>query len=325
MTARPTVVLPQVRPRAVIAGLASFLPGFQQFTNRASGGTDSARYCYTVWLRHLVRASHAGLPTAAACVAELGPGDSLGLGLAAVLSGAERYIALDVKSHANPEKNLNVFEQLVALFRSRAPIPDEAEFPLVQPKLADYRFPDGILTADRLATVLAEPRLTAIRAAILGQPSPVRMAYKAPWNEPGVIEASCVDFLVSQAVLEHVEDLDVTYRAMRTWMKPGASMSHSIDFSCHGLTRAWNGHWMLDDLMWRVVRGTRRYLINREPASTHLELLRRYGFEPVNIERRQADPGEGFRPAPRFRTLSPDDASTRGVFLQARRPAVGDR
>jgi hypothetical protein len=267
-----------------------------------------------------MRAEQAGLPTNVACVAELGPGDSLGLGLAAVLSGAESYIALDAKSHANPEKNLRVFEELVALFRARTPIPDDSEFPMVQPKLTSFRFPDHLLTADRMASLLAEPRLTQIRAAILGQPGSIKIAYKAPWTDPGIIESGGIDFLVSQAVLEHVEDLDLTYQAMRTWMKPGASMSHSVDFSCHDLTRAWNGHWTLGDLTWRVVRGTRRYLINREPISTHMDLLSKYGFEPVHIERRRAEVADSFRPAQRFRKLSREDASTRGAFIQARRP-----
>src|SRR5215831_6082304 len=125
----------QVRPRAFAAGLASFLPGASRFTNRASGGTESARYCYSVWLRHLVQAHESGLPTDPKCVAELGPGDSLGIGLAAVLCGADRYIALDAKAHANTERNLKVFDGLVRLFHDRAPIPDDSEWPLTQPKL----------------------------------------------------------------------------------------------------------------------------------------------------------------------------------------------
>jgi hypothetical protein len=314
------LVLSQVRPRALLSGLVSFAPGVHKFTNRASGGSGSARYCYSVWLRHVVRAWEAGLRTNLDCVAELGPGDSLGIGLAALLSGTNRYIALDVKSHANPERNLAVYDELTRLFGARTPIPDDVEFPLVQPKLTDYRFPDQILAHDRLAAALAEPRLAQIRAAIAGDPSAIKLAYKAPWNDPGVIESACVDYLLSQAVLEHVEDVEATYKAMRTWMKRGASMSHSIDFSCHGLTRDWNGHWTLGDLSWRVVRGTRRYLINREPLSTHLEMLAKYGFHQVRIERRRAEISDAFQRAWRFRTLSDEDASTSGAFVQATVP-----
>ena len=307
-----------VHPRAVASGLASFVPGLHRFTNRGSGGTMSARYCYSVWLRHLVRAQQSGLPTDPACVAELGPGDSLGIGLAAVLSGADRYVALDVKVHANVQRNLQVFEELVQLFRDRASIPDDSEWPLTQPKLARYAFPDQILPAARMQASLAESRLREIRRAIAGEPAGIQVDYRAPWNDPATIEAASVDYLFSQAVLEHVEDLEVTYAAMRTWMKPAAPMSHSIDFSSHDLTRAWNGHWALGDGLWRIVRGTRRYLINREPWSTHLALLKKNGFAPVLIEPRGGEVAPGFRPAGRFRHLSAEDLSTRGVFVQAR-------
>lgn len=311
----------QVRPRAFVAGLASFLPGLHRFTNRASGGTNSARYCYSVWLRHLVRAHESGLPTDPECVAELGPGDSLGIGLAAVLCGADRYIALDAKAHANAERNVKVFDELVRLFLARTPIPDDNEWPLTQPKLSAYAFPAHILKPDRLAASLAEPRLRHIRDAIHGKGGPVSVAYRAPWSDPWIIESACVDFFLSQAVLEHVEDLETTYAAMRGWMKPGASMSHCIDFWCHGLTWAWNGHWTVGDLAWRVVRGTRRYLINRQPLATHLDLLRKNGFHAVLVERRREETGRGFRLAKGFRALSAEDVSTRGAFIQASLPS----
>ena len=78
---------------------------------------------------------------------ELGPGDSLGIGLAALLSGVERYIALDVIQYASDAQNLRIFEELIALFKDRAPIPDEAEFPLVRPLLPSYAFPADLVTS----------------------------------------------------------------------------------------------------------------------------------------------------------------------------------
>jgi hypothetical protein len=274
-----------------------------------------------VWLRHLVRAFESGLSTDPHCVAELGPGDSLGIGLAAVLSGADRYIALDVKAHANPQRNLEVFDELVQLFQRRASIPADDEWPLTQPKLSTYAFPAHVLTPERLDRCLNESRLERIRHAINGaDDAAISVSYRAPWSDPSVVEPACVDLLFSQAVLEHVEDLETTYRAMRHWMKAGAFMSHSVDFCSHGLTADWNGHWALGDLTWRVVKGSRRYLINRQPLSTHLGLLARNGFEIVAVDRRREAVAPGFRPAARFRSLSADDASTRGAFIQARVP-----
>lgn len=309
----------EIRPASFATGLASFVPGVRRFMVRGTGGTGSARYCYSVWMRHLVKAAAAGVPAVEACVAELGPGDSLGTGLAALLSGANRYVALDAKSHANIEQNLQIFDELVELFRRRERIPDESEFPLVRPKLPDYRFPSQILSEDRLSSALSESRIADIRAAVLGRPTGgISLDYRAPWTDPSVVVSGSVDFLFSQAVLEHVDDLERTYRAMRAWVKRNGFLSHSIDFTSHNTTRSWNGHWTLNDPAWKIVRGTRPYFINRQPLSRHLELLSKHGFELVHVDKQHATVDPEFRPAKRFRGMDRLDVSTRGAFVQAR-------
>ncbi|MBM4372890.1 MAG: hypothetical protein FJ098_14650, partial [Deltaproteobacteria bacterium] len=78
--------------RQLLWGIATFVPGVRFLDRRGTGGTGSARYCYSVWLRHLVLAKDRGLlDQVPATVAELGPGDSIGIGLAALLSGATAY------------------------------------------------------------------------------------------------------------------------------------------------------------------------------------------------------------------------------------------
>jgi Methyltransferase domain len=309
----------EIKPKAFATGLASFVPGVRGLMGRGTGGSCSARYCYTVWLRHLVKAEAAGIPTVHSCVAELGPGDSLGVGLAAILSGSGRYVALDAKPHANPAQNLAIFEELVGLFRRREPIPDDVEFPLIRPKLQDYRFPAQILSEDRLSATLSKSRIEAIRGAILGHPgSGVSLDYRAPWTDASVVMSGSVDFLFSQAVLEHVDDLERTYKAMRAWVKPDGFLSHSIDFTSHNITKSWNGHWTLNDPAWRIVRGTRPYFINREPLSRHLALLSKYRFSLVHVDKQQASVDPKFRLASRFRGMDCHDVSTRGAFVQAK-------
>ena len=58
-------------------------------------------------------------------VVELGPGDSLGVSLAALLSGARRVTALDVVAHNDPERDWRVFDELNALFKLRADVPGD--------------------------------------------------------------------------------------------------------------------------------------------------------------------------------------------------------
>lgn len=288
------------------------------------GESASGRYCYSVWLRHIVRAHSAGLRTELGSVAELGPGSSIGVGLAALLSGAHSYYAADVVEYACTQSNIDVLEELVHLFSARAPIPDEEEFPHLFPRLSNYAFPDHVLPNERLQASLKPERVAAIRNAVRGQnadSSDVRIVYAAPWTDPSIIDPDSLDVMVSQAVLEHVDDLEQTYRVMYNWLRPGGFMSHQIDLRCHGTTRDWNGHWTVSDLLWKISRGRRLYHINRLPCSAHLAAISKAGFESVNDSRREESSRIGRRSlAARFRGLPDDDLTTSGLLVQAAKP-----
>jgi hypothetical protein len=125
----------------------------------------------------------------------------------------------------------------------------------------------------------------------------------------------------SQAVLEHVNDLGFTYTALFHWLRPGGIMSHRIDFKCHGTAAEWNGHWLYPDLVWRMIKGNRPFLINREPHSTHLRLLEENGFElacDLPNQRPSSYSLQDF--APHFRVMTEEDRTTSGAFMQAIKP-----
>jgi Methyltransferase domain len=313
-----------IKARSLVIGLATYVPGLRGLTGRKTGGTVSARYCYSVWLRHLCMLHRHGLPTRFGTVAELGPGDSLGVGLAALLSGARQYVALDAMRYADSARSLQILEELIVLFRNRASIPDQVEFPLVQPPLSSYAFPAEVLTLARLDTALDPVRLDLLRAAVTRPGASLRdgrpVCYVAPW-EPGVIEQGTVDLVLSQTVLEFPSDLAGTYNEMCRWLKPGGIMSHEIDFKSVGITAEWNGHWACSDAMWRLVAGRRRHRLNREPHSTHIALLRRIGCRVVCDERTvQASAITRAQLAPRFRHLTDDDLTTSSALIQAVKP-----
>ena len=309
----------QLRP--ILRGLKSYLP--ISATPKSTGGTISARYCYAVWLRHQVLLAESGLDPHPHTVAELGPGDSLGSGLAALLSGVQRYIALDVVHFATPERNLAIFDELVALFRARAPIPDAQEFPQVHPRLSSYDFPSHILSEAHLARALAPQRIQKLRAdlAALHAPSPhSAISYICPWTDASVIQPASADFIFSQAVLEHVDDIHLTYNACHQWLTPTGVMSHQIDFKSHGITDVWNGHWGYPDWLWRIARGRKPYFLNRAPLSGHVAAIQQARFQILRVLPVTRTGGLGRKQlAASFRTLTDDDLITSSAHILARK------
>jgi hypothetical protein len=308
----------KMKLKQLIYGIASFVPGINQLGAKGTGGTDSARYCYSVWLRHLVMAEKNGLNSYPKVVAELGPGDSLGIGLAALISGCDKCFALDVVEHSNSERNILIFDKLVTLYKNKEPIPGDNEWPKVKPLLEDYRFPSDILDESRLQNALESSRIERIRNSIgdcYNNDSMIQ--YKVPWYEANIIESETVDMIYSQAVLEHVVDLRNTYNAQFAWLKATGYISHTIDFKCHGIADEWNGHWAYSDIMWKLLKGKRPYLLNREPHSTHIELMENSGFKIIYDNKTTSESRFVLNQlAPKFRSISQNDLVTSEAFIQ---------
>lgn len=309
----------------VIRGTATCIPGLYNAVSKwrkvGTRGTDTAPYCYEVWLKHLTLLWTNGLRAIPDTVAELGPGDSLGTGLAALLSGANHYYALDIAHYANTTRNLMIFDQLVDLFQRRAGRPSKG-WPDYDQHLDSNLFPSHILTQSLLERSLAPDRIAAIRSALV-HPSldtdRITIRYMVPWNEASVIREATVDLVFSHSVLEHVVNLEDTYLACAQWLKPGGWMSHQIDFTAQYLAKVWNDHWTYPDWIWKIVMGKRSYYLNRQPCSQHVQLLCASGFEIIcHLNAIRIDGIKRSQLAPRWKGLSEDDFTCAGAFIQAR-------
>jgi hypothetical protein len=314
----------EMRLGPVVRGLLTYVPAIDNRlpSKRVGGSTDSAAYCYGVWLKHLTLLHAHGLPAIPHTVAELGPGESPGVGLCALLSGSSNYFGLDVLAYSHPERNQLILNELVRLFVERAPNPNRG-WPQFDCYLDERLFPSHILTEPALQQALQPHRIDAIRRAVTAPwpQDPIRAEYKAPWFDPRVIEQGSVDLVISHSVLEHVVDLPGTYRALYQWLKPGGWMSHQIDFSSHGLSRRWNGYRTCSEPMWQVILGRRPFMINRHPASVHLRLLQEAGFRLVAHQKFSRQ--DGIRReelAPRWADLSEEDQNCSGLYVIATKP-----
>lgn len=302
----------------ILKGVLTTVPILNAWRLRhaSTGGSDSARYCYSVWLRHLVMLERYGFRIQGADIGELGPGDSIGIGLAALLSGAIHYVGLDIVPFSGSANLEVIFNELLQMYSRREPIPDHNEFPLVRPRLDSYEFPNHLIDWTRFAD-LAESVRRELKTGVNSGPY---VRYQAPWNLPDDIAEASLDLICSQAVLEHVDALEETYKGMFAWLKPGGYASHIIDFSAHYLSPFWNGHWSYSDWEWRLVRGRREFLLNREPLNTHLAYAKKAGFEVLLVGRVYDDRGLNVDALSReFRQLDAEDARTRGVTLILRK------
>ena len=185
--------------------------------------------------------------------------------------------------------------------------------------LSSYRFSDVYSNPDSLLDSLAPERIQSLGRdlnALTTDAGEGAISYICPWFASDVIDENSVDVAYSQAVLEHVDDLEGTYAALFRWMKPGAMMSHQIDFKCHGMTAEWNGHWSYSELVWKAIRGRRPYLLNRQVLSTHLDLQERAGFRIVAVDRVRDEGGlPRRRLARRYQNISDEDLTTSGAHV----------
>jgi hypothetical protein len=310
-----------MNPRLLVGGLKSYLPSrLSKYTG--TGGTTTGAYCYSIWMRHLSIIDRYVHPFRPRVVVELGPGDSIGLGLVALLTGADTYYGLDVLEHARVQTNERVLDELVDLVGRRAPIPDGGPSSRVLPRLPSYSYPAGLLDEATLKERLSESYVSRLRAAIrnpAGAGSPIH--YSCPWSAQSVPPRSA-DLVISSVVLQDMEhrpphdDLRTNMETMAGWLTPGGVMSHQIDLSCPG-GAAWNHHWAYGSLTWKVIRGKRPYYVNRVPLSEYLRL-----FESVGCKVACVDPAvaEGLRRdqlATPFKDLPDADLRTRAALVVA--------
>jgi hypothetical protein len=304
-------------------GLATWIPGLHRaFNDLKSGtGTGAASYCYGVWMKHLTLLWEHGMHVMPSTVVELGPGSSIGTGLAALLSGAERYVGIDAVAHATPDSNLQVFRELCWLFEQRAPRPN-AGFPPFDMYLDASLFPSHVLTKERLEETLAPARLNRLQQAVmaLSSRSPRPAIRYHTWNDRHGLGEAQVDLIFSHVVMNEIGDLEAVYQRCARWCRPGAWMSHHIDLSSLDTTPEWNGHRRYGELTWKLIAGNRPYFVNRETISTHLSLMERNGFEIVEVLRRRGENGlPREQHAARWRSRPDEDLSTRTAFVIARR------
>jgi predicted SAM-dependent methyltransferase len=202
-----------------------------------------------MYFNHKSILSRAGCEFPVGRLVEIGPGDSIGIGLMALIEGTSKYYALDAIEHADKLGNIKMLGNL------------------------KYQF-------EKLGTTLNPKIFKQIEFDILTTEShESNIKYYAPWYDSNAIKEESVDLIISNAVMEHVLDLETIYKNTFKWLKPGGYVSHIIDYTAHEFSNIWYQHWEYSKPFWKFLMHGRKYPMNRMPHSFHEKCLLNAGFE----------------------------------------------
>jgi hypothetical protein len=246
-------LLRELKIRPLATGILSNIPGLFSWwdSHRPVGNTSSTVYARGVWRFHLENYLKFAANRMPSHVAEFGPGATLGSCIAALCDGVKRAVALDVRPYASKDSvNLEILNELT---------------------------PDSNRTSN----------YESLRAAVtrIGPNSRgPSLQYLAPWTDLDALPANSLDLIFSHSVMEHVVSPKEAYEAFFHWLMPGGLMSHKIDHSSHAITKSWNGHYAIPDVLWSLIVGGRPYLLNRMTPAQHRHVIENAGFQ-ILLER----------------------------------------
>lgn len=284
--------------KSIGKGLITYFPGAYQIIRKIKpkGGHSSsnAKFCYSFWLRILVTINELDLNNSKKCIAEIGPANSFGIGICALLCGAEKYIALDIDDSYDSTLTTGIFEELLKLLISREPIPDDIVFPNINLRISNYDFPKDILNDELLDKSLSKDRINQILMEIqnVRGKNNVFISYYTPWQSNTnllQIKRQNIDLIFSRAVLEHVKFPIILYKDINTILRKSMLMFHDIEYHSHGLSKYWNGHRHFSKLTWKIVNGNRPYFLNKVTHSEHEDLITGNRFKILRSDRIKRD------------------------------------
>ncbi len=265
--------------KSVIKGTLTFIPGISNIlegkkkSSKHSGA--KAEFCYAMWMGVLKNFEENGIVPKFQNIGELGCGGSVGLGICAVLSGVEKYTALEIEDHFDAENNLKVLNDLVSLLKTEAPVPQN--FAQLNIKSANSEFPKNLVSPNFNNKDLIQEITDNIKANCL-QTEPINILYG--WDKNISLK---YDLIFSRAVMEHVDNPRQVYTQAAKLLRPGGFMFHDIELHAHGLTKDVNGHLKIPGILWRLIKGRRKYFMNRLTIDKHIEILQDLKFSIIDV------------------------------------------
>ncbi|NLX07645.1 MAG: class I SAM-dependent methyltransferase [Phycisphaerae bacterium] len=241
------------------------------------------------WREALVKFAGVAEPFEGRRVLEVGPGFDLGTGLVVLAHGAKSYTAVD--KHRLISKTPREF--YLALLDRLNDLPGSAVARRVGERLADRRF------SDEFAYV-----------------------HDSAFSLNGLPDGG-FDLFVSQAVLEHFDDVRASFARFRDKLAAGAMMLHKVDAGAHtSFLRTTDplNHLRYSEPVWKLLRFTGSP--NRLLMSDYARIMNELDFRDVRTVPSQIMDGDYVRRtrphlASRFRSFPEDELGVKSFSLFA--------
>jgi hypothetical protein len=261
--------------KAILKGTLSYLPGFkyileQKKTRSKHSGSDSM-FCYTLWFRTLNFLKRNNLPLKFDTIAEIGSGGSFGIAFCALLTGSDKYIALEIENNFNSLENLVLFEEILRLFKEDMSVKNPGKDDIINIKCPEYKRYSEVLGNAEFNDALSDSRICLIRNS-LKDVNRGNIRILNNWEE-NISKTDKVDFILSRAVMEHVNDPFSVYGSSNKILNKNGIVLHDVEFHSHGITSEWFKHYNINRVLWFLIRGRRKYYLNRYSLSDHIQFM----------------------------------------------------
>lgn len=267
--------------KSVVKGAITFIPGISFILERKKRGTHHsgsfAEFCYTLWLGLLHYLELNGIKKSFNNVGEIGCGGSVGVGICALLSGANNYYCLEIEDHFDKENNLKLLDDIVALFRSNSPIFNR--YKQLNIPIKDYSFPTHLIIPRYFDEGFISELRDDIKNSCINSKH-LKIIYN--WQQSAELK---LDFVFSRAVMEHVNDPLSVYADISRFVKNGTHSLHDIEFHSHGIKLNPAGHFKINNFLWYIISGKRQYFLNRTPLAEHINYLEKNNFKTIDIDK----------------------------------------
>jgi len=137
---------------------------------------------------------------------------------------------------------------------------------------------------------------------------------------------SSVDFIFSNAVLEHVSDVEGAFAEMNRLLKPGSYMAHNVDLRVHGPIKKKSplAHLQYSDWEWKLLTARKMSYINRLRRSEFEKLLNKTNFELLHMKNNDEATDEYIDEirtlfVNKYREMDVKDIKTLGISIVAKK------